>query len=110
MMKYLKQISKYLLIFILGFIVGFCIMYRLANNVVMVTRDYIWAESCYRHNLGVFNDSVADIMNSAKQIMLDSIDTPEGRKYKKALDRFREVTPSDRNCIDSDRFYLFGYM
>lgn len=87
-------------------------MYKLANHVIVITRDYMWAESCYKHNLGVFNDSVACIMNSAEQIMQDSIDTPEGKKYKEALDRFKEVTPTgDRNCIDEDdRFYLFGYM
>lgn len=87
-------------------------MYKLANNVIVITRNYMWAESCYKHNLGVLNDSVARIMYSAEQIMRDSINTTEGRKYKKALDRFKEVTPTgDRNCTEEDnRFYLFGYM
>ena len=111
-MKYFKSFLKYVLVFTVGFIVGFCIMYKLANNVIIITRDYMFAESCYKHNLSTLNDSIAYILDSAEQIMQDSIDTSVGEKYKEAFDKFREVTPTgDRNCIDeNNRFYLFGYM
>lgn len=102
-MKHFKQVLKYILIFTIGFISGFCIMYKLANDVVAITRDYIWAYHCYTYNLGLLNDSTT-------QIMEDSINTPDGLKYKAVLDKYIEVTPMDKNCYDDgDNFYLFGY-
>jgi len=77
----MKQILKYILCLLVGFIIGFCVAQNHCNDIIAKADNLILEEARYTIHLGILNDSTVKMMN-------DSLETPYGQKYKQARDAY----------------------